>query len=367
MFHYRVDFLTLLKLELEKNGVVLEVFYGKPTPESLAKNDTGELIGSVEIPSWCLSIGGKEILLQIPPKRIMSCDLIICMQENRLLINYFLQLYTRFTTKTRFAFWGHGRNFQSVHSMGVREALKRYLLRGSDWFFAYTEASRTSLLASGYKDEKITVFNNTIDTAKFSRAVNNVTEQDTAYFLEKLSISSNATIGLFCGSMYPAKRIEELLEACILIKEQIPDFHLICIGDGSSAQIVKNAQTTLSWIHYLGVQTGHEKALAYSVSKAVLNPGLVGLHIVDSFSAGVPMLTMDYDFHSPEYSYMEAGVNGLVTAANVQAYADAAVAVLGDTAYQKTLAEGASQSAHQYSLQAMVDKYAAGILNAIKA
>ncbi len=366
MFHYRVDFLALLREELSKQDVILEVYYGKPTPESLAKNDTAELPDSTEIPSWCLNIGGKEILLQRPPVHVFRSDLVICMQENRLLINYVIQLYTRVVPGVRFAFWGHGRNFQSRRSSGIREAWKRFLLRGSDWFFAYTEASRESLLTSGYDPRKITVFNNTIDVDRFRHAVNSVTPEEKKSFLQKYHISNNGKLGLFCGSMYPAKRIDELLQASILIKEQVPEFHLICIGDGPSATDIRQASESLSWVHFLGVQTGEEKARAYAVSLAVLNPGLVGLHIIDAFSAGVPMLTMDYEFHSPEFAYVESGVNSLVTKADVQDYAEAAVKLLTNDEFQQTLAKGASISANRYSLNAMVDAYASGIVEATR-
>lgn len=366
MFHYRLDFLSQLEIELKKYDVALDVFYGKPTPESIAKNDTAELIGSTQMPSWCLRIGGKEILLQIPPKRILSSNLVICMQENRLLINYIIQLYTRIAPGVKFAYWGHGRNFQSRRATGARETLKRFLLRGSDWFFAYTEASKNSLIANGYDPGKITVFNNTIDTDKFRCAVEKISKQEKQSFLEDLSIAPGDIVALFCGSMYPAKRIEELLASCDLIKEKVPGFHLICIGDGPSAKLIQLANKTHSWIHYLGVQTGQQKALAFSVGKAVLNPGLVGLHIVDSFSAGVPMITMDYEFHSPEFAYMRSGENGLVTCADVGDYAAAVVAILTDPTYQVKLAGGARQSADEYSLKAMVDKYTSGILKVIQ-
>ena len=366
MFHYRVDFLTLLEAELKKHSVTLDVYYGKPTPESLAKNDTGTLKGSTEVISWCLPIAGKEILLQIPPRRILGSNLIICMQENRLLINYFLQLYTRIAPSTRFAFWGHGRNFQSQSATGVRERLKQYLLRGSDWFFAYTDASKASLIESGYSPKNITVFNNTIDTETFSKAIRNITADQKQDFLRELSIDSDKYIGIFCGSMYPAKRIVELLEASRLIKEKVPDFHLICIGDGPSASIIKDALPACEWIHFLGSQKGQKKALTYSVGKLVLNPGLVGLHIVDSFSAGVPMLTMEYDYHSPEFAYIRSNENGLVTEADVPTYANSAVTLLTEPLLQKRLADGARLSAKEYSLQSMVDKFAAGILDAVE-
>jgi len=366
MFHYRVDFLNRLRDELQKHDVMLDVYFGKPTPESIAKNDTGELPGSTQIPSYCLRLGGKEILLQIPPRHILGSDLIICMQENRLLINYFIQLYTRVVRARKFAFWGHGRNFQSLRATGVREAWKRFLLRGSDWFFAYTDASRSSLLDSGYDADRITVFNNTIDAEKFRALVDEVSEQDQRQFLGGLSIAPGATVALFCGSMYPAKRISELLSASKLIRQQIPDFHLVCIGDGPSAGAIKTAQTQCDWVHYLGVQTGQVKAQAYAVASAVLNPGLVGLHIVDAFSAGIPMLTMDYEFHSPEFAYMESGHNGLVTVADEAVYAAAAIDLFTDSKRLEQLSLGARQSACRYSLQAMVEAYTAGILKAIK-
>ena len=40
------------------------------------------------------------------------------------------------------------------------------------------------------------------------------------------------------------------------------------------------------------MKKGREKAAWFKLASVVLNPGLVGLHILDSFWAGVPMVTI---------------------------------------------------------------------------
>jgi len=365
MFHYRIDFLNQLRKKLAAEGIELVVYYGKPTRQSLERKDSQLLEWGKEIPTRTLTVAGKEILLQIPPRAIFKSDLIICMQENRLLINYVLQLATLFNKKCRFAFFGHGKNFQSTSSKGIRERFKQLIVKRSDWFFAYTDLSKKVLIQSGYPEERITVVNNTIDTRLFADAISTKSDFEKSQYRDQLKIPEDAVVGLFCGSIYALKMPQFVLDSCLVIKLRVPGFHLIVLGDGPDAYLFDDASKAQPWIHFRGMQKGDEKSLAYSVASAVINPGLVGLHIVDSFSAGVPMVTTHMPYHSPEYEYLQNGVNGVVTQSSVEAYASAVVELFLSQDKTDQISTNALASAKTYSLENMVDGFAHGIQKAI--
>jgi hypothetical protein len=54
-------------------------------------------------------------------------------------------------------------------------------------------------------------------------------------------------------------------------------------------------------------------------------PGLVGLVIIDNFVTQLPMFTTDNNnnIHSPEVSYLQNDVNGVMTANTLDDYVDA--------------------------------------------
>ena len=99
----------------------------------------------------------------------------------------------------------------------------------------------------------------------------------------------------------------------------------------------------------------------------MLNPGLVGLSVLDAFALGLPMVTCDLPYHSPEIEYLVDGENGLVLAADTSAaeYGDNVAALMNDSDRLNRLSAGALASAEQYTVEEMVDRFATGILTAL--
>ncbi len=92
-----------------------------------------------------------------------------------------------------------------------------------------------------------------------------------------------------------------------------------------------------------------------------LNPGLVGLGILDAFCAGLPLLTTDVPGHSPEIEYLEPGRSGLVTAPNAAAFAAAIDALLVDPGRLAGMRAAAEEASRRYSIEAMAENFAAGV------
>jgi len=98
-------------------------------------------------------------------------------------------------------------------------------------------------------------------------------------------------------------------------------------------------------------------------------PGLVGLVVVDSFALGVPMVTTDYPFHSPEIDYLKNDENGLIVncGQSAEVYAAAVARLLQDPARLERLRQGALASAPQYTIENMVANFAEGVVRALEA
>ena len=106
-----------------------------------------------------------------------------------------------------------------------------------------------------------------------------------------------------------------------------------------------------------------------SLGKTFLMPGLVGLAVLDSFAYGMPMVTTDYPYHSPEIDYLEDGLNGVIVkdAENPRAYADAVIRVLKDEPYRKGLKDGARKALKTYTIESMAERFAEGVIRALEA
>jgi glycosyltransferase involved in cell wall biosynthesis len=283
------------------------------------------------------------------------------MQENRILSNYRWLLRLGVSPMQRLGYWGHGRNLQSDSPSGLRERWKRWFVNRVDWWFAYTELTRSILRADHFPAERIAVLDNAIDNDQFVHDLSTVSPTQLQRCLERIGARPGAPIGLYCGSLYPDKRLDLLLASADLVHARDPEFRLVVVGDGPSRSLVTDAATSRPWLQWVGVQRGVEKAAWFRLANAYLSPGAVGLHVLDAFCAGIPMITTASARHGPEIAYLQSGRNGFIVSADAQTYADTYLALLRDPARLDQIRIAAAQDARRYTLDNMVERFVDGI------
>ena len=366
LLHYRMELFDRLRKACKTQGIRLHLVHGQPTNHERKKQDVGILPWADVVVNryFPVPVINKDVLWQPFPVHHRDADLVILMQENRLLSNY-PWIFMRGLHKAKVAYWGHGRNFQANHSNGLREKWKKLLAGRVDWWFAYTEMTRNILLSGGFPNECISVLNNAIDNDGFKSHLASITDTHLMELRNELGMIKNAYVGLFCGSLYRGKRLDYLVAAADKIHAALPDFHLLVIGDGPSNLKVGAAAAARPWMHWLGVRKGVQKAAYFRLAHVLLNPGLVGLHILDSFCPSVPMVTTLQARHSPEIAYLKNGENGLLVKGDADDYADAIIRLLQTRSLYEKLKSGAQDSAHRYTLQNMVERFSNGIQNCL--
>jgi len=365
LLHYRVDFFQHLHDILKSKGIDLHLVHGQASPTEKVRKDEGVLNWAEPVENKFLRISNVDLVWQPLQRNLQNSDLIIIMQENRLLSNYPI-LLRGILGNTKVAYWGHGANFQTKVPSGVREYLKRTLSTKVDWWFAYTSATVGILRQNGFPDERITCLNNAIDTHKFHKDVSDCSIETLEKLRKELTLEPNAIIGLHCGSLYPDKRLDLMITAADIVHAQIPNFNLVVIGDGPSASILQDACITRPWCHWVGVKTGVEKAAYYRLARVNINPGLVGLHILDAFAAGLPMVSTHTARHSPEIAYLDDGINGILTGDTAQEYAQAIIHLLEDSEFWEKMSNASRESAKQYTVENMALNFAEGITKCLK-
>lgn len=360
LLHYRVGLFEQLRQQCANREIDLHLVHGQPTRRELAKKDVSDIAWADVVTNKVHEVGNSDWLWQPFPARLRDADLVVIMQESRLLSNYPL-LLSRLLSKRKVAYWGHGANFQSDAPAGLRERWKQFLLTKVDWWFAYTQMTVDIIKNAGYPPDQITCLNNAIDTDTFKRDLLAVTAADLVASRQALGIASDATVGIFCGSLYPDKMLDFLVEACDRIYQGAPEFHCVVLGDGPSMPALREAAASRPWLHLLGVTKGAKKALYFRMAAFMLNPGLVGLHIVDAFCAGLVMVTTAGARHSPEVCYLRDGVNGVMTSDSTTDYAQRVLALIHNPADLAKLRAGSLADADVYTLEKMVVQFADGI------
>ena len=357
--HYRVAFFETLRRELDARGIRFSLLYGQPDPSEIDKHDEGEIEWATRVKNRYLRCGRNFLAWQPLPLVLQNVDLIVITQENRTLSNY-LRLLRRNTNGPKVAFWGHGANLQSNNPNGFKEFFKRWTTRQVDWWFAYTQLSADLIVAAGFPSNRITVLNNAVDTAKLRRQLQSITLEEKNALRESLGFGAGPA-GVYVGSLYAGKRLDFLFAAAEAIRRDVPDFHLLIVGDGPERDKVQAWCAAHPWACWVGAHFGKEKVAHVSLAQVMLNPGLVGLGILDAFVCGVPMLTTNCGIHSPEIAYLENGRNGVMTEDDLEAYAHACIRLLRDPEGLSHLRAGCAASADKYTVENMVRRFADGI------
>jgi glycosyltransferase involved in cell wall biosynthesis len=365
LLHYRENLFSRLNEKCTSLNIDFHLVHGQASRAERLKKDEGYLPWATRVRNLYYRIGNKDLLWQPLPKDLLDSDLFIVMQENKIISNYPI-LFKRLLRNQLVAYWGHGVNFQSNYPKGFREKWKRFLVNKVDWWFAYTDSTVKILTDSGYPAERITCLDNTIDTDRFRQDILNIPDDAINKILNEHELDDNSIIALFCGSLYKEKKINFLLQAADLVYDEIKDFRLIFIGDGPEANELMESLKTRPWAKWVGAKRGKEKAAYYKISKLVLNPGAIGLNILDSFCAGLPMFSTTSAKHGPEIAYLKNNVNGFITNSNTEEFSSAIIGMLRDPIQYNKISSNAYDSSQYYSIENMTDKFTNGILQCLQ-
>ena len=358
--HYRVPLFEAVRTLLAADGIDFELAHGQPTQVERLKQDEGQVAWADHVP--CRYWWHGHVCWQNPGHLARVADLVIVTQENKLLYNLWAMAVRR---PRRLAYWGHGRNFQARKPDGWSERLKRLLARRVDWWFAYTGLTSRLVQTTGFPANRITDTQNAADTNELVRQCNAVTVSDINSFRSRLRVGPGP-VGVFIGSLYEEKRVEFLLQAADQLAALVPGFMLVVAGTGPQSQLLEQATAKNAWLRYAGVLRGDQKAVCLQTATVMLNPGLVGLGILDSFAAGLPMVTTDCGVHSPEIDYLRTGQNGVMTANTLTDFVEAARRLLTDPAWRRQLGEAAKADAAHYTIDNMAQNFRRGVLAALQ-
>lgn len=361
--HYRRAFHEQVRERLAQAGHSYELIYSAPTGAEASKGDTITLPWATMVPSY--GVQRFNLLWQSALGKVSGADLVILGQENRFLVNYLLQILPR-SWRPALALWGHGRNFQARNPRSLGERWKRLWATRCEWWFAYTHGSGRHVLSLGFPAERITVFNNAVDTAETRDKAAAVTELRLQELRRELGLVGT-NVAIFVGGLYEEKRLDFLVAAARVIRSGLPDFELLVVGGGPELDRLRALAEPYAWIKVTGPRFGTEKIELMRLARLFLMPGLVGLAILDAGAAGLPTITTAYPYHSPEIEYLRDGLNGLIVAdwQNHEAYAEAITDLLREPERLTRLAFEASASTESLTSRAMADRFVEGVISAL--
>jgi glycosyltransferase involved in cell wall biosynthesis len=363
--HYRREFYEQLRRCLNDQGVDFRLIAGQPGPRESAKHDCVRVPWAESIRNRYWSVGGYEVCWQPCLRRVWNADLVIVEQASRLVLNYAL-LAGRTMGGPKLGLWGQGAHVQPHRASRAGESVKSLASRHVDWWFAYNDASVAVVTDLGFPADRITNVQNAVDTRALRDLRNELSDVDIAASRSEFGLQGSH-VGVFAGSLYTDKRLPFLIAAADRVRAALSDFELLIIGAGSEEEAVRQAAKERPWLRYAGALYGRDKVRAMSTASAYLIPGAVGLGVLDAFALGLPPVTTRIDYHGHEVAYIVPGENGLMVedAENPASYALEVVRLLTDDELLEHLRRGCGRAARQYTIEAMTERFARGICDAL--
>lgn len=358
MKQYRVPFFIELEKSLAAKGIEMVVVYGIPWRGEAERGDHADLPSPLGLRINSTMLFRRLLLIPVI-QPWWRADLVVVEHANKNILNYLLAIVYGLGLK-RVAFWSHGLDRQADPA-SLGERFKRLTLHWANWWFAYTAESGAYVTGQGFPANRITIVENAIDTRTLREDLKAVSEAELDAVRTAFGWHGDEQVAVFCGSLYRNKRLDILFEAADQVHRVAPLFRLLILGGGPLADEVTQFASNRSWVKAVGPKFGHEKTILLKLAQMWLNPGLVGLGILDAFCAGLPVLTTDLPLHSPEIEYLVEGENGLIVQPTVEDFADVIMRLLKDTALLDHLQNGALMAAERYSIETMVENFAVGV------
>ena len=358
--HYRVRFFEELYAQGRLQELDIQVYTGAPSAQAASSTAFPYQVLPVrhfgKMKSGSCWMYGLE-------KAIAGSDTVVAPQELQCLTVPYLWVRRKRICKT-WIWWGHGYNFQaSVHSSpatNTKEAIKRFMTRRAEGLITYTTAGADYWRKQGLPEGRVIPYYNTIDVEGLRKAGSEIPKEQLMELSHKLGIEGKRVL-LFSGRLYAEKKVDFLLRAFALLKKSYPDVALLIIGDGEERVNLEQSakQLELQDVHFLGERVDPKDTAAYfSLADLMVIPGLVGLAIVHGFAHGLPLITTQHDFHSPEIEYLSAD-NGVISKHHVSQYAEVIASLLSfphklEAMKQAAMAQGDDLKLH-YSVRRFVD------------
>jgi glycosyltransferase involved in cell wall biosynthesis len=355
---YRSAFYQRAGEELARCGLDLEVVVGR--------TDSTRGDGEIDFPA----VLAGDLLesrtagrLRYRPLRglgMTSEDLLLLEQAIKNLEGYLPLLRQRWGGPP-VALWGHGRSYSSTQ-VAAAARFKQWMTRRSDWFFAYTPSGASEVGRHGFPADRITVVNNTIDTDSLSADLLAITAEEAAQYQLDNDVDPRYC-ALFMGGVDGLKAVDYLAESVLEAHRLEPRFRLLLAGSGSDERRMQVLQRDGLPIRVLGRVDGRTKALALKSSRVLAIPSQLGLVVVDSLVAGVPIVTRMAQLHGPEAEYLTPGKDSLWLNARATPgqYAEALISLLRDEPRQEAMARACLSRAADYPLDRMVQSFVEGV------
>jgi glycosyltransferase involved in cell wall biosynthesis len=201
---------------------------------------------------------------------------------------------------------------------------------------------------------------NSIDTKSLRSAIDRTPSEAEEKFRKLHGLTLGHT-ALFLGALDESKKLPFLLRSLSLNAIDDPMFRLLIVGSGPMQPELNEFTSKNSWVQRIPAKFGAEKALILRCADVLVIPGRAGLVVVDSFVAGVPVVTTTDPYHPPEFDYLLNEYNALIVPEHEGSYSEAVFRALQPDVREQ-LSANCIFSGDGLSIEKMAQRFEIGIL-----
>ena len=213
-----------------------------------------------------------------------------------------------------------------------------------------SEYLKSMVAGWGVNEDKIQVIYNAVPQAKISGGRNEL----------RKTLKLSGTIVLSIGRILPWKGFNELVDLMPALKKEIPDIHLLIIGDGPNRQALESRISKSEHKDHIQLIPGLEQALLWQYMEAsdmfVLYTGYEGLpHIViEAMMIGLSVITTRVGGNIEVVKNKDNGI--LVDYGNEKELMNAIVRLSKDKEFSRKLTENAKLGLSKFSKERMIEE-----------
>ncbi len=355
--HYRTAFHIGLRETLAARDITYELSVSQPEARFRGRQDQSTLGWARHRNRWFPRIGGVEAVLD-PIVSRRKVDLLVVELQAKILTAPLQLLTARLGVGPPVVFFGHGSVDRTPSSVAARW-YKRTVASAARGWLVYTDRGAEDLVAYGVDRSTIAVIRNTTDVTELAGSYE---QRDVLASTvdERLGLTDGPLL-LHIGGLESSKRLDLVCEVYDHALEAEPDLQLVIAGAGPEAGTCEAWAADRSGAHYLPPQFGQEKAALFHRADLLLHPGKIGLIVIDSFAAGVPIVGARGQMQAPEFDYLDDDTAFIADEPDVVDLTALVLKACGDRSLRNEKAAAARHAYADYPMEEMVRRAADGL------
>lgn len=268
------------------------------------------LLKKVDLSLHEFRIGPFSTLKGCNLKRFKSYDAIIIPGVFRCLSDVILMLRHRQDSKPKLFLWTHG--WYGKESK-LEKKIKHLCYRNLNGILVYGDRAKELMITEGFDGDKIYPIHNSLNYEK-QLSLRKSLHKDNRNHLQKHFKNDYPTI-IFIGRLTSVKRLDMLVEALAILKNQNEIFNLVFVGEGSERDALEKKVRVLKlsnhvWFYGACFDEDTNASLLYNADLCV-SPGNVGLTSIHSMMFGCPVVSNDdFNHQMPEFEVIKPNITG---------------------------------------------------------